>query len=239
MSSSSRVHVSRLEEDRNEGLSCGILLVRAHLCSPSLSEYQFVDAASHAVLPHPFKRHAYASAVTTTTSAGEYHIPSDTPFVAYQKEFRDILGESPSLRCIAEKDWAWAHEAGIYLPHRSSIFVTSNRLVDDEESRIVISEVMLPTDEAGSVKVIEHDERQHRVRMANGGTNYGERGMLFCDQGHGDRPSSLVYVRFDQDGVLVSEPILNNFHGRAFNSLNDVVVHPSGTIWFTDPDCRS
>ena len=31
------------------------------------------------------------------------------------------------------------------------------------------------------------------------------------------------------------EPIVTNYHGRWFNSVNDVVVHTDGSIWFTDP----
>ena len=31
-------------------------------------------------------------------------------------------------------------------------------------------------------------------------------------------------------------PLLTNFHGRWFNSVNDVIVHSDGSIWFTDPD---
>lgn len=158
--------------------------------------------------------------------------------MAYQKEFLGILGESPSLRCLREKDWAWAHEAGIYLPHRNSIFVTSNRITDANESKIIISEVMPSLEVDGTARVVAHDVSQHRIRMANGGTNYGNSGMLFCDQGDRDRPSALVHIGFDRDGNITSKVILNNFHGRAFNSINDVVVHPSGTIWFTDPDCQ-
>lgn len=29
--------------------------------------------------------------------------------------------------------------------------------------------------------------------------------------------------------------LIDNFQGRRFNSLNDVVVHTDGSIWFTDP----
>ncbi len=31
------------------------------------------------------------------------------------------------------------------------------------------------------------------------------------------------------------KPIVTNFHGRDFNSVNDVVVAKDGCIWFTDP----
>jgi gluconolactonase len=29
--------------------------------------------------------------------------------------------------------------------------------------------------------------------------------------------------------------LITDFHGRPFNSPNDVVVHSDGSIWFTDP----
>jgi gluconolactonase len=32
-----------------------------------------------------------------------------------------------------------------------------------------------------------------------------------------------------------TEPVLTSFLGKPFNSVNDVVVHNDGSIWFTDP----
>ena len=29
--------------------------------------------------------------------------------------------------------------------------------------------------------------------------------------------------------------IANSYNGKHFNSPNDVVAHPDGSIWFTDP----
>ncbi len=63
--------------------------------------------------------------------------------------------------------------------------------------------------------------------------------LLVCDQGYSvQQPSQLVLV--DPKPPHTVTPILNNFHGRPFNSLNDVVVLPTpghdySTIWFTDP----
>lgn len=37
-----------------------------------------------------------------------------------------------------------------------------------------------------------------------------------------------------RDGSIIA--LLDNYHGRKFNSPNDVVVKTDGTIWFTDPD---
>ncbi len=40
-------------------------------------------------------------------------------------------------------------------------------------------------------------------------------------------------VRYEHDGSLTV--IADKFNGKPFNSPNDVVVHPDGGIWFTDP----
>lgn len=37
-----------------------------------------------------------------------------------------------------------------------------------------------------------------------------------------------------RDGLIIT--LLDNYHGKKFNSPNDVVVKSDGTIWFTDPD---
>jgi gluconolactonase len=95
---------------------------------------------------------------------------------------------------------------------------------------------------------------------ANGAFLFGHH-LLLCDQGYGTgQPSSLVLV--DSRAPHKATTLLNNFHGRRFNSLNDVVVHsapgrthsrdtshplighrakgdPYETIWFTDPHYAS
>lgn len=68
--------------------------------------------------------------------------------------------------------------------------------------------------------------------MGNGGINYGN-GILFCAQGSATTPSSLVYM--DSSSPFDTHTLLDSFQGRQFTSLNDVVVHTDGSIWFTDP----
>ncbi|KAL3470835.1 hypothetical protein BJX99DRAFT_238652 [Aspergillus californicus] len=48
-----------------------------------------------------------------------------------------------------------------------------------------------------------------------------------------DRPSSLVLM--DAAPPYNTTTVLDNFYGRQFNSINDVVIHSDGSIWFTDP----
>lgn len=68
--------------------------------------------------------------------------------------------------------------------------------------------------------------------MANGGVNYRD-GLLLCAQGSLNEPGGLVYMEAKRPHRTVT--LLDNYHGRQFNSPNDVVVHSDGSIWFTDP----
>ncbi|KLJ06254.1 hypothetical protein EMPG_10323 [Blastomyces silverae] len=80
------------------------------------------------------------------------------------------------------------------------------------------------------------------VSQPNGACNYQDK-VLYCAQGDiprekngggsSSQPSALTLV----DPVSgTAETLLNNFYGREFSSLNDVVVHHgTGDIWFTDP----
>ena len=40
-------------------------------------------------------------------------------------------------------------------------------------------------------------------------------------------------VRYEHSGEVTV--IADRFDGKPLNSPNDVVVHPDGSIWFTDP----
>jgi gluconolactonase len=62
---------------------------------------------------------------------------------------------------------------------------------------------------------------------SNGNTFDYEGRQLSCE--HGGRR----VVRYEQDGTVTV--IAERFEGKRFNSPNDLVVHPDGGIWFTDP----
>jgi len=78
---------------------------------------------------------------------------------------------------------------------------------------------------------IEDDARVTRFRQPSGNSN----GNTFDYQGrqlsaeHGGRR----VVRYEPDGNVTV--IADSFNGKRLNSPNDLVVHPDGSIWFTDP----
>jgi gluconolactonase len=62
---------------------------------------------------------------------------------------------------------------------------------------------------------------------SNGNTFDFEGRQLSCE--HGNRR----VVRYEQNGGVTV--IADKFQGKRLNSPNDIVVHPDGSIWFTDP----
>jgi gluconolactonase len=192
---------------------------------------QMLSPLDHAVLPESFNRDAFSESLVTTSNTATGSSLFDNiqqPFVAAHKSFETLFCPDASIKFLAKKDYAFAHEAGVYSSRDNKVWFTSNLLIKDGKKSVEISRVSLET---GEVEIVEVD----RVRLGNGGHKYRE-GIIFCDQGTSKTPSQLVYCSFDDPSNARS--ILNNFNGRQFNSLNDVVVleHPSGDlICFTDP----
>ena len=68
--------------------------------------------------------------------------------------------------------------------------------------------------------------------MTNGGTGPYNGSLLLVTNGFGLLPPSVVLVNpKSPNNVTV---LLDNFFGRQFNSIDDVKVHPTGKIFFTD-----
>ncbi|KAJ3545315.1 hypothetical protein NM208_g2572 [Fusarium decemcellulare] len=156
--------------------------------------------------------------------------PVDT-WRAYQPEFKEILGPKPTLKLLLQIDeFPFAHEAGVFIPEANELFITSNQFPDDHgEKTVQISKISLGI--GGDLVKLEKINCD-LIHMANGGVNYQD-GILFCAQGSATNPSGLF--KMQSTHPYHTEAVLTGYLGRPFNSVNDVVVHPDGSIWFTDP----
>ena len=179
--------------------------------------------------------------------------PSPVSFETFHASFKDILGDSSSIKLLAEDPdgTQMYHEACIYDEKTHSIIITSNQIpvsalsnsesippeLVDAGKTIKISRIYdAPNVDFNTQDIHIEDCTPSDLPMANGGVNYNS-GVLICAQGN------LTHT--GQDGIVyipnLSPPyachsIVRTFHGRPFNSVNDVIVHPKdGSIWFTDP----
>ncbi|KAI1965915.1 hypothetical protein LOZ58_000815 [Ophidiomyces ophidiicola] len=147
-------------------------------------------------------------------------------FLVYDSRFiDDVLGsepDPPQLELIEKRHYQFAHEAGVYIKTTNSVYFTANFQSCDP------IELYAVDCDTRQVSKLDYPA----VVQANGACNYHDK-VLYCAQGNLDTPSALVLV----DPVTAeSEILVNNFHGRQFNSVNDVVVHHcTDEIWFTDP----
>ncbi|CAG7961365.1 unnamed protein product [Penicillium nalgiovense] len=158
-------------------------------------------------------------------------IPS--AFSAYDRSFLALLGPTPKLEVLLEnKTYPFAHEASVYIPTTNDLFMSSNYFNDTAGLKtITISKVTLP--ENGEDKPIFSEMLDTTIPMANGGINYVNESILFCGQGNMTATGGLF--KLSTNPPYEAELLVGGFYGKEFTSVNDVVVHSDGSIWFTDP----
>lgn len=154
---------------------------------------------------------------------------SDTSFQVHDQRFSAIVGSSPTVELLAEhQGYPFAHEAGVSFPDTNDLYITSNRCIGrDGQQKVHITRVDLRK------KPVTYEEVLTDIPMAKGGINYGRDHVLFCAQGSMTKPSGLY--RMPTTAPYRAKLLKGDFFGRQFNTVNDVVVHADGSIWFTDP----
>ncbi|KAK2623528.1 hypothetical protein QTJ16_007082 [Diplocarpon rosae] len=162
----------------------------------------------------------------------------------YTEAFGDLIGPSPNqsllLSTSATSKNPFFHEACVFLPTHDELYITSNLLQSTSSSdfpTILISRIKLHRtdclDGENNVHTVEWAKMRppRGIQMPNGGVNYQD-GILFCAQGTATAGTGGIY--YLPRGAAPT-PMVTNFYGRDFNSVNDVVVAKDGAIWFTDP----
>lgn len=77
-------------------------------------------------------------------------------------------------------------------------------------------------EETGEISVFRHPSN-----YSNGNTRDGQGRLITCEH------DTRRVTRTEYDGTITV--LMDNFEGKPLNAPNDVVVHPDGHIWFTDP----
>ncbi|KIJ46301.1 hypothetical protein M422DRAFT_250350 [Sphaerobolus stellatus SS14] len=180
---------------------------------------------------------------TFRTSATPFNPQNLTPpfFQVWDLRFLDILGPKPRVRIIAERDdFEFAHEAPIWDPIQDQVFFASANIGPplgnvnfNHNNDIFVIQLKDVKDIPGPQNItwtkvpITPD-----IQVVNGGTPMGHN-LLFVTNGRANISPGVAIV--NPRPPFNSTTLLDNFHGRQFNSLDDVRVHPkSGAIFFTD-----
>jgi gluconolactonase len=95
-----------------------------------------------------------------------------------------------------------------------------------DQQRLLFSDI--PNDRVMCWSAIDRSTHvfRHGSNYANGNTRDRQGRLVTCE--HGRR-----VTRTEIDGSVTV--LLDAFAGKRLNAPNDVVVHPDGSIWFTDP----
>ncbi|KDR76544.1 hypothetical protein GALMADRAFT_139466 [Galerina marginata CBS 339.88] len=179
--------------------------------------------------------------------ATEHFNPTNTTppfFQIFHPDFLSVLGPDAFVRVIAENATfasGFAFEAPIFHVQTNEIFFASS-VVPPESSmthnnriskiNMTLVEIALAQKVASINVPFETLSLPDTVQITNGGTGPFRGNLLFATRGRGTLPSALVLV--NPKAPNNATVLLDNFFARQFDSMNDVKIHPSGNIFFTD-----
>jgi gluconolactonase len=172
------------------------------------------------------------------------------------------VGESPTYNLLVPTTLTqkipYFHEAPVYIPAHDELWLTSSLLKPKSSAAlptICISRIKLKRDPPSGITISDGPSHitsldwtrmwpPKPLDMPNGAINYGPYldGILFAAQGSLKPGSSGIFHLPRASGAASGGangqpiPLVRHFHGREFNSPNDVIVSKKdGSIWFTDP----
>ncbi|KAF7315814.1 SGL domain-containing protein [Mycena indigotica] len=196
-----------------------------------------VDPASFAVLGAngTFRTNAFDAGFNPTGTALPF-------FQVFDKKFLKVLGSSATITSIASNaTFAFAHEAPIYDAKQDVMYFASNdggalgmSDIDHNNKVGTINLKTIPTNLNGTPIEVPVTELNlpDSIQMTNGGTGPFRGNLILINSGRGNLPPSIALV--NPNPPHNATVLVDNYFGRQFNSLNDVKIHPSGKIFFTD-----
>ncbi|KAK5945167.1 hypothetical protein PMZ80_002371 [Knufia obscura] len=170
---------------------------------------------------------------------------SAKPFHVYDDAFLKIIGDNPTLHTIARSEVdPIFHEAVTWYPATDEVFFVQNAGAKAAGTGLAKSNIIQKISLAQVAQVINSSNASAEVDVmlvdpnppiinSNGATNY--RGQIaFTGEGQGNDTAPAIYLMNPVEPYNATI-LLNNFHGRQFNSPNDLAVNPrNGELYFTD-----
>ncbi|KAF8987253.1 D-lactonohydrolase-like protein [Cyathus striatus] len=183
---------------------------------------------------------------TFRTPSQLFNPTSNTPpfFQVFDESFLSLLpGSKTFVKQIAvNTSFGFAFEAPIFNPGTNELFFSSS-LVPPESSfthnnriskiNMALVEAALASDSNNINIPFETLTLPDTVQITNGGTGPFRGSLLLATRGRGNLPSAVVLL--NPKAPFNATVLVDNFFGRQFNSMNDIKIHPSGKIFFTDP----
>src|SRR5262245_41484024 len=136
-------------------------------------------------------------------------------FIAYSKEFYDVVGSDPQLYTVIETD---AHEGPVYVADENTLYFTtvprSNNIPVANSKEVSIKKISLaadqfPLDPSAATTV------RSASNMANGMTLDREGQLVICEQG-----TKVTWARISRMNLQTgdSETVVDAWRGLRFNS---------------------
>ncbi|KAH0582071.1 hypothetical protein H2248_011727 [Termitomyces sp. 'cryptogamus'] len=167
-------------------------------------------------------------------------------FQILDSAFLTILGPNPSIWEVASNSmFAFAHKAPVYVSDTNKVFFTSSNggppgMSDLNHSNVIgkislmdVNTTLAANDSFINIPVM-FSILPKTIQMTNGGTRPYNLSLLFVTSGCGSLLPSIALV--DPKAPNNVSILLDNFFGQQFNSLNDIKVHPSGKLFFTNSE---
>ncbi|KAF9011403.1 hypothetical protein BDQ17DRAFT_1322291 [Cyathus striatus] len=167
------------------------------------------------------------------------------PFIqVLDKTFSSVLGPNPIFRQVSfNASFGFAFEGPIYIPETDEIFFSTSPILDtapappisNSIAKVKLADVeqALANDDGSEINVpVEILDLPGTLNMTNGGTGPFHGSLLFCTDGYLNNPPVIAMVNPKSPNNFTV--LLDNYFGRQFNSIDDLKLHPSGKIFFTD-----
>ncbi|KAI1131343.1 hypothetical protein F5Y10DRAFT_233901 [Nemania abortiva] len=161
----------------------------------------------------------------------------------FHSSFSSVIGETCTFSLLVSADSSrnpFFHKGCTYIPDTDELYVTSDLLQSSSSSRlpvILISKLAFrraSDSDSSSTPVSGIEWMKLRppanMPMPSGAIRY-KKGVLYCSQGSLEPNSGgLFYMPLGKRPV----PLVTNYFGKAFNSIQSVVEDSDGGLWFTD-----